>query len=372
VVTPVVGVLVTVLSLRSLDGREIGVGLLSVGVAALWLGIPASGLHPMVVPLVAVGVSRVGEDLRLPELDELPPALAAMAMLVPMSILVPAGTVVLLSLGWSANLLSFPGATVAPPTEWARDWVRGNISPHDRVMTDDVLHGALAKGDTEWTRVSTPALCAARARLSASPVPAGDCTDSEWWVVSGSDLEAATTPPAHSGPGPSVPPPGATLIARFGEQGNAARIEVWASGLPRVDAARELQGRQAAGRMITVSPHLETTPALADALRSGSLDSRACTALGGLLTEQRIRLVAMPEIAGEQAIGRPLRQLLITPTRPDPSSRASPRTEQAIVDFFTAQLAPFRPYALAITPGGVLVRYSPQGPPGLLDSLVTP
>jgi len=112
--------------------------------------------------------------------------------------------------------------------------------------------------------------------------------------------------------------------------------------------------------------------ALADALRSGSLDSRACTALGGLLTEQRIRLVAMPEIAGEQAIGRPLRQLLITPTRPDPSSRASPRTEQAIVDFFTAQLAPFRPYALAITPGGVLVRYSPQGPPGLLDSLVTP
>jgi hypothetical protein len=62
---------------------------------------------------------------------------------------------------------------------------------------------------------------------------------------------------------------------------------------------------------------------------------------------------------------------LITPGRPDPSSRASPETPRSIVDFFTAQLAPFRPYAMAITPDGVLVRYSPQGPPGLLDSLLT-
>jgi hypothetical protein len=146
---------------------------------------------------------------------------------------------------------------------------------------------------------------------------------------------------------------------------------VWTSRVPLSDPAREHLGRPAAGRMLTVSPHLETTPDVADELRAGSLDSRAATALGGLLTEKRIRLVALPEIPGEQVIGRPLRQLLITPARPDPSSRASPDTAQSIVDFFTAQLAPFRPYAMAITTGGVLVRYSPQGPPGLLDSLLT-
>lgn len=385
-VTPVVGALVTLMTLRRLDGREIGVGLLSVGVAALWLGIPASGLYPLVVPLIAVGVARVGEDLRIPDPAELPAAVAGLAMLVPPAILAPAGLVVLVSLAWSGNLWALPAATSAPPTEWARDWVIGNISPNERVMTDNVLHAALAKGDEGWSRVATPALCATKARLSASPTPAGGCTDSDWWVVAGSDLDAGSAPPdigagtsagtgggagTGTGTGTVGPPARATLIARFGEQGDPGRIEVWTANSPVTDPAREQRGRQAAGRMLTVSPHLEATPDVADTLRDGSLDSRAATALGGLLTERQIRVVALPEIPGEQAIGRPLRQMLITPGRPDPSSRASPETAQSIVDFFTAQLAPFRPYAMAITPDGVLVRYSPQGPPGLLDSLLT-
>jgi hypothetical protein len=251
--------------------------------------------------------------------------------------------------------------------------VIGNISPNDRVMTDNVLHAALAKGDSGWTRVATPALCATKARLSASPTAAGDCTDADWWVVAGSDLDAGSAPSQiGTGAGTATgPPTRSTLIARFGEQGSPGRIEVWTTYSPVTDPGREQRGRQAAGRMLTVSPHLETTPDVADTLRSGALDSRAATALGGLLTERQIQVVALPEIPGEQAIGRPLRQMLITPGRPDPSSRASPETPRSIVDFFTAQLAPFRPYAMAITPDGVLVRYSPQGPPGLLDSLLT-
>lgn len=367
-VTPVVVVLVTVLTIRSAEGREIGVGLLSVGVAALWLGIPVSGLHPMIVPLIAVGLARIGDDIRIPEPGDLPAAVAGIALLVPTGVLAPAAAVVLVSIGWAGNLWALPGATAAPPTEWARDWVIGNVAGNERVMTDAVLHTALAKGAAGWTRVATPALCATRARLSASPTYAGDCSGSEWWVVGGSDLGHGSGAPGGSGA--VNPPPRACLIARFGEQGDPGRIEVWTTYAAAPDPAREQLGRQAAGRMLTVSPHLETTPDVADRLRTGSLDSRAATALGGMLTERRIRLVALPEILGEQAIGRPLRQMLITPGRPDPSSRASPDTAQSIVDFFTAQLAPFRPYALAITPDGVLVRYSPQGPPGLLDSLL--
>jgi hypothetical protein len=366
-VTPVVGALVAVLTIRRLDGREIGVGLLSLGVTALWLDIPASGLLPLVIPLIAVGLGRVGEDVRVPDARRLPAPLAGAVVRVPPAILGPGCALALLSAAWCGNLWALPGSTSAPPAQWARDWVIGNISPNERVMTDNVLHVALAKGDSGWTRVATPALCATRARLSASPVAAGSCSDSDWWVVAGSDLVATGTPAA----GPVVPPTRATLVARFGEQGSPDRVEVWTSYSPVSDPVGEQRGREAAGRMLTVSSHLETTPEVADALRRGLLDSRAATALGGLLTERRIRLVALPEIPGEQAIGRPLRQLLITPARPDPSSRASPETARSIVDFFTAQLAPFRPYAMAITADGVLVRYSPQGPPGLLDSFLT-
>jgi hypothetical protein len=285
-------------------------------------------------------------------------------MLVPPAILAPVCAVALLCLGWAGNLIALPAATSATAAEWARDWVRGNVSPNERVMTDDALHVALAKGDTGWARVVTPALCATRAKLSTSPTPAGGCTDFDWWVVAGSDLDTAGATAVRL-------PAGSTLVARFGEQGSPGRIEVWTTHAATPDPVREQRGRQAAGRMLTVSPNLQTPPDVADSLRDGALDSRAATALGGLLTEARIRLVALPEIPGEQAIGRPLRQMLITPDRPDPSSRASPDTVAGIVDYFIAQLSPFRPYAMAITPDGVLVRYSPQGPPGLLDSLLT-
>src|SRR5581483_7751302 len=142
---------------------------------------------------------------------------------------------------WCGNLWALPGSTSAPPAQWARDWVIGNISPNERVMTDNVLHVALAKGDSGWTRVATPALCATRARLSASPVAAGSCSDSDWWVVAGSDLVATGTPAA----GPVVPPTRATLVARFGEQGSPDRVEVWTSYSPVSDPVGEQRGREA-------------------------------------------------------------------------------------------------------------------------------
>ncbi|MGQ0480125.1 MAG: hypothetical protein ACT4O0_03715 [Pseudonocardia sp.] len=323
--------------------RAFGVGIVLVAVLAAALSLPADAVYPLVLPLAALGLAGIGQD-RAASLSGHRPGWV-----------VPAGMVGALALGWSANLAALPEATAPPPTEWARDWLRGNVSATERVMTDDVRRVALTAGGGDWSRVGTPAGCARQALLSAAATPAARCADADWWVLSGD-------PGQGQGPGP-----GATLVARFGSDGSADRIEIWSTRLADSAPEREALGRRAAGQMLTASPQLEISDELAAHLRAGSLDSRAATALGALLTEQPVRLIGLPEIGGEQAIGRPLRQLLIAGSPRSGSGNA----EQRIVEFFTAQLAPFRPYSMATTPDGVLVRYSPQGPPGLLDSLLT-
>lgn len=419
--TVVLVVLVAGFGLASARHRWVGFGLLAVLASAAVLGLPASGLYPLLVPVAAVGLAVLGQDRAVP-VGRLPRSVAAAAALVPPAALLPVVTLTVLVVGWSANLFSLPSATAPPPSEWAREWLRGNVPPSEQVMTDDITHTALAAGGTGWDRLVTPAVCERQARLSAAPSSAQACSTPDWWVVTGahpaggSDPAPAAIAPAAAGSSPAaagsspaaaagsspaaglapaaagvstaaaavpaaagvaagvaaLPSGPATLVARFGTDGAGDRIEIWTTRWPAADPARESRGRQAAGQMLAASSQLAVSAELADRLRGGLLDARAATALGGLLSEQPVRLVALPEVPGEQAIGRPLRQLLLTPAPAGAPSRGLPSgAQQRIVDFFTAQLAPFRPYSMAITPSGVLVRYSPQGPPGLLDSLVT-
>jgi hypothetical protein len=375
-VTAGVALAVALVALASVRHRWIGAALLTVAGTAALLGLPANGLYPLVVPLAAVGIAGLGQDRPLPDARRWPPRLATAALLVPPAILLPAGVLTVLTASWSGNLLGLSQATEAPPTEWAREWLRGNVPATEQVMTDDIAHAALAAGGAGWDRLLTPAICDRQARLSAAPTSASACNGADWWVVAGS---AVPTTPAtddavagvRQAAGVSVPAGPATLVARFGTDGSSDRIEVWTTHSPATDPAREARGRQAAGQMLVASRQLEIGADLADRLRSGVLDSRAATALGGLLSELPIRVVDLPEVAGEQAIGRPIRQLLLGPAPAGAARRIPTNAQQRIVDFFTAQLAPFRPYSMAITPSGVLVRYSPQGPPGLLDSLLT-
>ncbi len=323
--------------------RALGVGIVLAAVLAAVLGLAADAVYPLVLPLAALGLAGIGQHRTGSPTGHRSGWLP------------PAGVVGVLALGWSANLVGLPEATAPPPTEWARDWLRANVPATERVMTDDVRRVALTAGGDDWARVGTPAGCARQALLSAAATPAARCADADWWVRGDADQ------------GREPPGPGATLVARFGGDGSADRIEIWSTRLPETAPDREALGRRAVGQMLTASPQLEISDDLAERLRAGALDSRAATALGALLTEQPVRLVALPEIGGEQAIGRPLRQLLIAG-----SPRRGPAdAEQGIAAFFTAQLTPFRPYSMATTPDGVLVRYSPQGPSGLLDSLLT-
>jgi hypothetical protein len=135
------------------------------------------------------------------------------------------------------------------------------------------------------------------------------------------------------------------------------------------DPARELDARRAAGAALATSPQLRADPEVTAELRAGRVDPAAMSALGALLSIQRLRLVALPPIPGEAA-DRPLRQLLLTPDGPPPDGVPAADAQRHIVAFFEAQLGPFRPYAVTVTPSGVLVRYPPLAPPDLLEAFL--
>jgi hypothetical protein len=205
---------------------------------------------------------------------------------------------------------------------------------------------ALISGTDAWPRVNGAADC-------QRPSPATICADQDWWVTT-----------------PSEPtPPAAALIAEFGPADAPDRIEVRTTAPMGSDPARELDARRAAGAALATSPQLRADPEVTAELRAGRVDPAAMSALGALLSIQRLRLVALPPIPGEAA-DRPLRQLLLTPDGPPPDGVPAADAQRHIVAFFEAQLAPFRPYAVTVTPSGVLVRYPPLAPPDLLEAFL--
>ncbi|MDT7601206.1 MAG: hypothetical protein QOK26_3283 [Pseudonocardiales bacterium] len=348
-VTPVVALVVALAALRSHRQRPLAVGVLGVAVLAPVLDASAALAVPLAAVL-AVAVARERLD-RIRErgatttastrpswLDRWRPRLPKLA---------PAGLTGLFALVWAANLAQLPKATRPPPTTWARAWLRDNVPNPGQVRTDPRSRVALMSGTDAWPTVNSAADCE---RTS----PAAACADPDWWVTTPSE----------------PPPPAAALIAEFGPADAPDRIEVHTAAALEPDPARELDGRRAAGAALTTSPQLRADPEVTAQLRAGRVDPAAMSALGALLSIQRLRLVALPPVPGEAAADRPLRQLLLTPDGPPPDGVPAADAQRHIVAFFEAQLAPFRPYAVTVTPSGVLVRYPPLAPPDLLDAFL--
>jgi hypothetical protein len=247
---------------------------------------------------------------------------------------------------WSVGYLSLAARVQVPsPAMSARAWLTGNLPAGQPVRTDPTTRVALAGGPADWDRFATPAEC----RTRAAPACA-----STWWI-------GAAPPPA----------PGDTAVARFGRAGAADTVWVRTTAEPDPDPAGERRARVLAGAALTGSPRLVSDPGTASQLRAGLLDPRACTALAALATGQRVRLVALLPVPGEAEVGRPMRQMVLAPAGPAPDGRTDPAAaEEAIGAFFRAQVGPFRPSAMAETRSGVLVRYSPVSPPGLLSAFL--
>ena len=367
-VTPALVLLVGLLALRpgrrsSLRRRALAVGVLGVPLLAVPLGAAPTPALPLAATLVAVlaaGVER-GVLARArrggpAERDQshAEPRHEPEGRFVPQ--LAPALLIGVLAVVWAANLAQLPEATAPTPAAAARAWLRDNVPAGDEIRTDTRTRVALVPATDAWSRVSTgspdsSADVRAGSRADATSVPT-------WWVSAPGDRAPAT----------------AALVAEFGQSGAPDRLEIRGAPPTLPNPARELTARQAAGAMLTMSSQLRADPGVLDQLRAGRVDPCAMTALAGLLSRQRIRLVDLPPVPGETAADRPLRQLLLLPDGPPPEGVPDTDPEaarRAVVDFFEAQLAPFRPYAVTETPAGVLVRYSPLAPPDLLEAFLT-
>ncbi|MDT7657370.1 MAG: hypothetical protein QOF38_2085 [Pseudonocardiales bacterium] len=357
-VTPVVALVVALAALRSHRQRPLAVGVLGVAVLAPVLDVSAALAVPLAAVL-AVAVARERLD-RIRErgatttastrpswLDRWRPRPSWLDRWRPrLPKLAPAGLTGLFALVWAANLAQLPKATTPPPTTWARAWLRDNVPNPGQVHTDPRSRVALISGTDAWPTVNSAADC-------QRPSPPATCADQDWWV---------TTPAEPT-------PPAAALIAEFGPADAPDRIEVRTTAPMGSDPARELDARRAAGAALATSPQLRADPEVTAELRAGRVDPAAMSALGALLSIQRLRLVALPPIPGEAA-DRPLRQLLLTPDGPPPDGVPAADAQRHIVAFFEAQLGPFRPYAVTVTPSGVLVRYPPLAPPDLLEAFL--
>jgi len=360
-VTPALVLLVGLLALRpgrrsSLRGRALAVGMLGVPLLAVPLGAapaPALPLAAVLVAVLAAGIERgvLARARRTgpAERDRAEPEHGPAGRFVPQ--LAPALLIGVLAVVWAANLAQLPDATAPTPAAAARAWLRDNVPAADVIRTDARTRVALVPGTDAWSRVSTGSPDpSADSRADATSVPT-------WWVSAPGDRAPAT----------------AALVAEFGPSGAPDRLEIRGAVPTLPNPARELTARQAAGAMLTMSSQLRADPVVLDQLRAGRVDPCAMTALAGLLSRQRIQLVDLPPVPGETAADRPLRQLLLLPDGPPPEGvpdTGPDAARRAVVDFFEAQLTPFRPYAVTETPAGVLVRYSPLAPPDLLEAFL--
>jgi hypothetical protein len=250
-----------------------------------------------------------------------------------------------LAVAWAVGYALLPRGPLPAPAAAARAWLAANLPPGTPVRAETRTRVMLAARPGDWSRFAVPGDCLLR------PGPA--CA-AHWWVA---------------GPGdPATLEPPSTVVARFGP--GAAAVSVRVLDVPGTDPGAERRSRVLAGTAVTQSPWLSMDPAEARRLRAGDLDPRACTVLAALVGQQHVRLVALPPVPGEQDTGAPVRQLVLAPDGPAPDGGGPAEARRAIDEFFRAQIRPFRPYAMAQTPSGVLVRYSPSAPAGLLGAFL--
>jgi len=340
-VTPVLALLATVFAMFAPTRRPLAVAVL----ASATLAMPFGGSVALVLPVATVLAVALARAALVP----------AVGRPRPLGPILLAG---LVAVSWVPTLAGLPGASAAPPLASARQWLRDNLPEPDNVRAVRRLRVALVTAAAQPPRVSADAASCAPPVGSGQNPPA--CAPPTWWVRT-----------------PTSRPPGlpatATLIARFGGPGAPDRVEVLGDLPNRPDLTAERTARRVAGEALAASTRLRAERGVLARLRAGDVDGRATSALAALLSAHRVRLVDVPPVPGEvtpaQSADRPLRQLLLAPDGPAPVS-GSADPERAIVDYFRAEQAPFRPDAVEPTEAGVLVRYSPLAPPDLLGAFL--
>ncbi|WP_326835976.1 glycosyl transferase [Amycolatopsis rhabdoformis] len=223
-----------------------------------------------------------------------------------------------------------PGPARPDPAVEARTWLVSNAAG-SRVLVDDATWTTLAAGG--WP---TGLLVTATTADPARPP--------DW---------AALTPVSST-----VDYPDAAAV--FGS--GAGQVTVARLGPPVLepDEDAEQTARAHAGAALTRSGRVSCAPDARAALVRGDTDPRLIATLAAFASRQPVRVAAFPSVPGEDAAGRPRRQVLVS------------GADDEATRFYAGQRAQFRPESVRRTADGVLVTYPPFAPPGLLTSFTAP
>jgi hypothetical protein len=209
----------------------------------------------------------------------------------------------------------------------AATWLRANASG-EPVRADD----------TTWAELRQAGL----SPVSRMSTCAGGCPASTW-AVSVLDEDQPTS---------------AAAVAVFGD--GRWRVQIsQADAESRLAAEqRERQARRNAGTALLGSARIDVTDEVAALLRDGRVDPRVIAVVAALAATAAVHLIDLPAVAGEDAANQPRRTVLLD------TDDAADR----LVGYFTGQIGVFRPESASATPDGVLARYPPLAPTGLLTS----
>jgi hypothetical protein len=220
-ITPLLGLVGTLLALRGSRLRPIAIGVLLLPLVGALFGAPvaaftvplASVLAVQAVAGVLAGRTPTGRRHR---------HLVKVAM--------PALLAGALALGWSVNYATLPSAISPQPTTLARAWLTQHLPAGQQVLSDRRTRVALVPGTGGWDRVSTVDACRRTASLPSAARPLRGCARAPWWIT---DPTVPSGLPKHS-----------NLIAVFGQPNAPNRIEVRTTSPTRQALAAELDARR--------------------------------------------------------------------------------------------------------------------------------
>lgn len=242
---------------------------------------------------------------------------------------------------WGSGWASLSGVDAEGPALAARQWMadQGLINPPvDSALSDPGMWAELRHAGWGATAVTTPTGCTA--------------TGCPPWLIT---TEALGEDAAAGGP-LTAAIRGSTTVAVFGR--GVDRVEIrHRGGLTAEQTSGELRARAAAGQVLAGSSRLVASAPVRALLQAGRVDPRVIATLATMLAGAPVGVLDLPAVPGEDPAGQPRRQLLLA---------VPPTGARAMIDFFTVQHDPFRPQSLSPVPAGLLVRYPPLAPPGLL------
>jgi hypothetical protein len=147
-------------------------------------------------------------------------------------------------------------------------------------------------------------------------------------------------------------PAGNRLVARFGSPPAFAVVDP----APVQPTADELRRRRDLAAAVLANPTTRAADGAATVLRTAAVDPRLLGVLAALTARSGIGIAALPAAADEPADVPLARSALLDEVGGSPVTAGSPDVP-ALVTFLRAQLAPYAPNEVTVTPAGVLVGY---------------